>query len=176
VFDTAGSVLLIDLEHERELRREARSLCQKNLVARVGEILKFDADVLICGAISAALESLLLSSGLQVIGFLCGPVDEVVAAFLSGNIAGPEFSMPGCHGRRQRNGPGGRNRRARGFGLRGEGYGRAAGLDRIVSGGPAAGLERTCVCPKCGERVPHAAGQPCRRMACPKCGTTMTRA
>jgi len=32
----------------------------------------------------------------------------------------------------------------------------------------------TCVCPKCGNEVPHARrGVPCSSIRCPKCGTPM---
>lgn len=180
VFDTAGSVLLIDLEGGREIGRESRSLSRNELLARAGEFLKLEADVLICGAISAPLETLLISSGVHVIGFLCGPVDEVVAAFLNGDIAKPEFSMPGCRAWRQRLGQTRRNMMAGGFGMgSGSGGGRgrgAGGGGRGRMGGPsAAGPGGTCVCPKCGEKLPHTVGRPCYQMACPKCGTTMTR-
>jgi predicted Fe-Mo cluster-binding NifX family protein len=181
VFDSAGNVLLIELENGRETRRESRSLSQNELLARAGELLKLAPDVLVCGAISAPLETLLISAGVRVIGFLCGPVDEVVAAFLSGNIAKPEFSMPGCRGWRQRLGQTGRNMMPRGFGMgMGGGGGRGRGPGgggRGRMGGPsAAGPGGTCVCPKCGEKLPHTVGQPCNQMACPKCGTVMTRA
>ncbi|MGB9633702.1 MAG: NifB/NifX family molybdenum-iron cluster-binding protein, partial [Chloroflexaceae bacterium] len=135
VFDTAGSVLLIDLENGREIRRESRSLSRNELLARAGEFLQLEANVLICGAISAPLETLLISSGVHVIGFLCGPVDEVVAAFLNGNIAKPEFSMPGCRAWRQRLGQTRRNMMAGGFGM-GSGGGRGRGAS---GGGRGAG-------------------------------------
>lgn len=32
-----------------------------------------------------------------------------------------------------------------------------------------------CICPKCGEKVPHRAGAPCAREVCPKCGARMMR-
>jgi len=32
-----------------------------------------------------------------------------------------------------------------------------------------------CVCPSCGERIPHALGTPCYQQKCPKCGSPMTR-
>ena len=43
-------------------------------------------------------------------------------------------------------------------------------------GGPsAAGTGGQCVCPKCGHKTPHSAGQPCNQKTCPRCGTRMTR-
>lgn len=31
-----------------------------------------------------------------------------------------------------------------------------------------------CVCPECGEEVPHDRGTPCNKMKCPECGAAMT--
>lgn len=58
---------------------------------------------------------------------------------------------------------------------RGRGLGR--GMGRGLKGGPfAAGPGGSCVCPSCGEAVPHIVGQPCNQRSCPKCGDKMTRA
>lgn len=57
----------------------------------------------------------------------------------------------------------------------GRGLGRGQGWGRM--GGPfAAGPGGYCVCPSCGYRTPHAAGQPCNQASCPKCGSPLTRA
>lgn len=32
-----------------------------------------------------------------------------------------------------------------------------------------------CVCPKCGERLPHRTGVPCQEERCPECGAKMLR-
>ena len=50
------------------------------------------------------------------------------------------------------------------------------GQGRGRMGGPfSAGPGGNCVCPKCGHKESHAAGQPCNQKTCPKCGTAMTR-
>jgi len=32
-----------------------------------------------------------------------------------------------------------------------------------------------CVCPKCGNKVTHQAGKPCKEERCPNCGAKMVR-
>jgi hypothetical protein len=38
-----------------------------------------------------------------------------------------------------------------------------------------AGPGGNCVCPNCGEKVPHKQGIPCFDLKCPKCGARMAR-
>ena len=37
------------------------------------------------------------------------------------------------------------------------------------------GAGGNCICPKCGYKVAHQPGKPCREMQCPTCGITMQR-
>ncbi len=59
----------------------------------------------------------------------------------------------------------------------GGGKGQKGGWGRGQCGGGRRGKGPGgfCVCPNCGERVPHERGVPCMQVKCPKCGTYMVR-
>ncbi len=44
-----------------------------------------------------------------------------------------------------------------------------------MRGSLAAGPGGNYICPNCGHKAPHVAGQPCDQKTCPKCGATMAR-
>jgi predicted Fe-Mo cluster-binding NifX family protein len=175
VFDVAGNLLLVDLEDGREVWREEKRLPGADSVAHIPEFLKFGASTLICGAISAPVKARLVASGVEVIGFVCGKVNQVLAAYLNGDLAKGAFAMPGCRRSVQE----GETAMPRGFGM---GAGRGGFRHRhgrggsMATGGPiSTGSNGFCICPKCGEKTPHTPGQPCVQMVCPKCRTAKTR-
>ena len=63
----------------------------------------------------------------------------------------------------------GRRSRGQGDGLQGGRGGRGGGTK------PGSGPGGECVCPSCGHKVLHQAGQRCLDISCPKCGTRMVR-
>jgi hypothetical protein len=65
------------------------------------------------------------------------------------------------------------SRRGRGWGRggRGRGIGRGQGGGNLPTSGPGG----DCLCPKCGHKEPHIAGERCLDRACPECGTKMVR-
>ncbi len=56
----------------------------------------------------------------------------------------------------------------------GGGRGPCGGGQRRGPGGRT-NATRNCLCPQCGERVPHVRGEPCAQKNCPQCGSRMTR-
>jgi len=58
---------------------------------------------------------------------------------------------------------------------RGQGQGRGGGGGRMGGTKPGAGPGGNCLCPNCGHKAPHVAGQPCYQVKCPKCGAQMVR-
>lgn len=71
---------------------------------------------------------------------------------------------------RGRGGQGGGGQGGRGQGNAGRG-GRGMGGGNKSGSGPGG----NCVCPSCGHKEPHVAGQRCVDQTCPKCGTRMIR-
>jgi len=102
VFDVARRLLLVDIEDKREIGRAEKILEVPELAARARYVAELGADVLICGAISRPLEAMLLSAGVAVIPQTCGPVEDVLRAFISGQLTERAFVIPGCCGRRWR--------------------------------------------------------------------------
>jgi len=110
VFDTARRVLLVDVDEDRPVERTEMSLEEPQLTSRANRIAEWNAEVLICGAISRPLEAMLLAAGVDVVPQTCGQVEDVIRAFVSGSLADDRFAMPGCCGRRRQHR--GRQRRA----------------------------------------------------------------
>ncbi len=110
VFDFAGKLLLVDVENDKEINRSEVALNSPLLPQRVDQLKGLEVDVLVCGAISRVLANMVTVSGIQVLPYVTGSTEDVLQAYLTGQLAKPEFSMPGCW-------PGGR----KGFGRRQQG-------------------------------------------------------
>lgn len=130
------------------------------------------AEAVITGSLGPNAAEVLATAGMQVYTGQSGTVREVLARYASGGLeakaaspAGPSAAMPRT-GRGAAVGavPGG-----------GRGMGRGRGRRGGRGGGFCAGPGGECVCPACGQRVPHRPGVPCFEAHCPKCGAVMTR-
>lgn len=120
VFDVAQSVLLVEFDAGKELRRRTFELQSQDLARRVAEVSGHGVKVLICGAISRPLEAMLVAAGIRVIPQTCGFVEEVVQAFIAGRLNDRAFLMPGCCGRRRHGWRGARRRAGCGRGQKGK--------------------------------------------------------
>jgi len=104
VFDVAGNVLLVDVADGREQARQSVAIDAAQ--ARASLLAEHGATVLVCGAISRPLEMAVSAAGIEVISQTCGDMEQVLAAFIGGQLNEDLFLMPGCCGRRQRFGAG----------------------------------------------------------------------
>lgn len=195
VFDTAQQILIIDTldgyqdQDKKNLQLDEHPLRKALFLAELG------INILVCGAISKQMYSLVAAYGIDIIPFVAGELSDVIKACLSGDLKHERFSMPGCcargkqrSGRRQGmyvEGFNMNNKGQRGAGMgagRGSGQGAGRGQGRNTTGrgrmgGPlSAGPAGNCLCPVCGHQQPHERGAPCVTLQCPKCGAAMVRA
>ena len=116
LFDTSQSLLVVEAADGREKGRQTRALPEAPLPERARRLANWGVEVLLCGAISRPLAAMVSMYGIQVIPWLSGSVEEVLAAFFGGQfpdgMPDERFAMPGCCRRRGRFGRGGgRDRR-----------------------------------------------------------------
>ena len=121
VFDVAGNLLVVEIDDGREVSREQVPLYERGGFGRIRELAAIQPGVLICGAISWRMEAALADMGTRVIPHVCGPVEDVLAAFRCGELDDSAFLMPGCRGR---------GRQFRGSSRRGRGWGGRQGMNR----------------------------------------------
>lgn len=95
--DFAGSLLVVEAERGKELARKLVKLRNEAVESRAKRIADLAVDVVICGAVSKRLGEAVLRQGIQLIPYVSGPVDNVLAASLCGLLAKPCFLQPGCH-------------------------------------------------------------------------------
>jgi predicted Fe-Mo cluster-binding NifX family protein len=112
-FDFARTLLLVELEDDREARRMEMALVPEPLIQKAERLRNLQVDVLICGAISQALARAVWGASIKIFPYVTGRVDEVLGAYVSGRLAEPRYALPGCW-RGARNDRQQRQRRRRG--------------------------------------------------------------
>jgi predicted Fe-Mo cluster-binding NifX family protein len=96
VFDEASRILLVDISHNQEQRRQEESLPGQNLFERARLLPKLGVDLLVCGMISQTQQAAINAAGIRIIPCICGSMEEVIAALLEDRIECSELRMPGC--------------------------------------------------------------------------------
>jgi predicted Fe-Mo cluster-binding NifX family protein len=95
-FDFSEKLLIVETESGCEISRKEVRLKSESIAARVADIKNNGGQVLLCGAVSRPLAMAVLRAGIQVIPFVTGDVDSVLAAYLCGKLTEPCFLQPGC--------------------------------------------------------------------------------
>jgi predicted Fe-Mo cluster-binding NifX family protein len=96
VFDSAGQILLVELDDGRECSRCVAPMPGDSLAGRVSRLKELRVAVLICGGISRPLQQMIEAEGIRVHPWTAGPVDEVLEAYRQGRLHEAQYLMPGC--------------------------------------------------------------------------------
>lgn len=114
VFDVARKLLSVSIRDGRGQVRQEAAIETDDPFLRAQRIKDLGVDVLVCGAISNAYEMALSAMGIKVIGSVCGPIEDVLSAFLDGRLGDSKFLMPGFTGQRRFRGRYGKGRLKKG--------------------------------------------------------------
>jgi predicted Fe-Mo cluster-binding NifX family protein len=95
VLDTASRLLVVELEGQKEASRFETYLDEQDLSRRCVRIRRLGVDTLICGAISRGFSKILEASGIQIVPGISGHPEDVLDAYLRGNLSQSRYLMPG---------------------------------------------------------------------------------
>lgn len=95
-FDFARRVLIVKANGGREVARSERILGDGSVESKARVLRDQAVQVVICGAISQALARVVAQAGIQILPYVTGHVDMVLAAYLCGRLGDPCFLQPGC--------------------------------------------------------------------------------
>jgi len=143
------------------LENEAATLGSGAGIQAAQIVVKAGVNAVITGSLGPNATDVLAAAGLKIYLGAAGSIREVLQQYQDGRLQEASGLSAGV-------GPGMERGRGRGMG-----QGRGRGMGR--GGGFGAGPGGYCICPSCGERVPHQLGSPCFENKCPKCGAVMTR-
>jgi predicted Fe-Mo cluster-binding NifX family protein len=96
VFDSATSLLIAEIKNGEILSRRYESFDPAWMSHLTDRLCRLKVNALICGAISQAPASILEASGIRLISFVGGMIDDVLASYARDGRIKPEFIMPGC--------------------------------------------------------------------------------
>lgn len=106
VFDTACRLLVLQVKNRKETSRFETFLDERELTRRCLRIQALGLDTLICGAISKHFYRMLVSDKIEIIPWISGPAEEVLEAYLNGELFNPRFLMPGSDWHKKKPGTG----------------------------------------------------------------------
>ncbi len=97
VFDNARQIHLVEIDDAGQIIRETQELLPDDQpVQRALRLAELSIDTLVCGALSRPLHGILHAYGIQVVPFVAGELQQIIEAWLSGNLHNETFAMPGC--------------------------------------------------------------------------------
>ena len=105
MFDTASRLLVAEVDKRRERSRFETDISEQFLPSKTMRLAELGVETLICGAISGQCAYMVTTAGIELIPWISGEVEEVLQAFLGGNLFDTRFLMPG-HPDYREEGPG----------------------------------------------------------------------
>lgn len=106
VLDSSRNLLIVETTQDEDPLYHRENWCSVPPIVRASRLRELGIDVLLCGGISVWLSAQVEAQGIELIAWLAGDVQEVLTAYMKGQLPNPSLAMPGCCGQRQRRGRG----------------------------------------------------------------------
>ena len=97
VFDIAQRLHVVEVESGKITCESEETLTEDLIILKVRYLTESGIGTLVCGAISSQFSELIVASGIRVIPFVAGNLEDVIAAWCNGSLDSGNFDMPGCH-------------------------------------------------------------------------------
>ncbi|MFO7752908.1 MAG: NifB/NifX family molybdenum-iron cluster-binding protein [Desulfobacteraceae bacterium] len=95
VFDSAGTLLVAEIEDNRVVKKRYESF-DPGAAPAPETLREMGVSVLICGAISRIPADLIVSAGITLIPFITGNAARVLEMYVKNDPVPPAYFMPGC--------------------------------------------------------------------------------
>lgn len=95
VLDAAHTLVLYEMTEHKIQGQTLLSVKTGDHLVRTRWLQSLGVDTLICGALSKSLERTLAPTGITVIPFICGKTEEVIEAYIAGQLGEKDFRLPG---------------------------------------------------------------------------------
>ena len=95
VLDNCTRLMIIDFDQGSEINRQEIPLENFSIDERFNLIKKMNVNVIICCAISEAVDHMIKGTDIQLICGIVGDVNQVLSAYLSNRLNESSFHMPG---------------------------------------------------------------------------------
>jgi len=102
LLDSASMLLIAKIESGSIISRRYETFQSEVLSSKAIRINTMRVKVVICGAVSHFLANMIEAYGIRIIPFVAGDINQVIDAYLKGNLSAAKFQMPGCGFKRQR--------------------------------------------------------------------------
>jgi len=93
--DFARELIVVETDGARELSRRKVSLGDETPERRARRIRDLGGQTVLCGAVSRPLAQAASRMGIELVPFLSGPVDDVLAAYFCDRLTDPRFLLAG---------------------------------------------------------------------------------
>lgn len=96
VFDVSRQVIVVEIAAGREISRCQATFASDDARHKLDSLTRWGVQTLVCGALSHSYGATLATGAIKTVAFVAGEIEEVIAAFITGNLDKRTYRMPGC--------------------------------------------------------------------------------